>query len=392
MPDNTINRRTFLAATGVTAATAATSGLSKAYAQSTESGPNVEWRNRQPEMAYRRLGRSNIMVSEIVFGGLSVKNDPEQWRFLETGIELGINYIDTATNYNRGDSERGIANVINTPSKRERIFITTKTSMWLKKGRADVYAKLHDSLNAREQGRVRAEVGARLKDRGVFEEYYLCNYGDWQITEAEKLIQDDVLEDWHGDKVPSEDRKGMVKALIEELEGSLTRLGTDYVDFLFAAHGATHPKHLMSDELLEAADTLKRQGKIRFLGTSAHNDPAYITRSAADSEHYTIAMVAYNISNKHWVEPALEYAKKKDLGIIAMKVARAPFPDRGGKVEPLPGLVEQMHKLIPGDMHVAEKAYLWALKNKNIAACVSAMNDEAMVRANAALAGKSPAV
>ena len=392
MPNHPIDRRTFLAATGTAAAVATTGGLTKANAQTRESGPGVEWRNRQPEMAYRRLGRSNIMVSEIVFGGLTVKNDPDQWKFLETGIDLGINYIDTATAYNRGDSERGIANVINTPSKRERVFITTKTSMWLKQGRAEVYNKIHDSLSVREQGRIRSEVGARLKDRGVFEEYYLCNYGDWQITEAEKLIRDDVIEDWHGDKIPSEDRKGMVNALIEELEGSLTRLGTDYVDFLFAAHGATHPKHLLSEELLEAADILKRQGKIRFLGTSAHNDPAHITRSAADSEHYTIAMVAYNISNKHWVEPALEYAKKKDLGIIAMKVARAPFPDRGGKVEPLPGLEEQMHKLIPGDMHIAEKAYLWALKNKNIAACVSAMYNDEMIRANAALAGKSPAV
>jgi aryl-alcohol dehydrogenase-like predicted oxidoreductase len=387
MADNKINRRTFITAAGATAAVAATGKL--AYGQQSEPGPDVEWRNRQGGMAYRRLGRTNMMISEIVFGGLTVKNNPEQWKFLEAGIEMGLNYIDSASNYSKGDSERGIANVINTPSKRERVFLTTKTSLWLKQGRAKPYTAIWESLNVREQARVRAEMGARIKERGVFEEYYLCNYGDWQVTEAEKLIRDDVLEDWYGDRLSPETRRGMSVELIKELEGSLQRFGTDHVDILFAAHGATHAKHLECPELLEAVDTLKRQGKIRFLGTSAHNDPAYITRAASDSKHYDMAMVAYNISNETWMTPALEYAKEKDLGIVAMKVARAPFPDRGGKVDPLPGLVEKMHKLVPGDMHVAQKAYLWALRNPNIAACISAMTDEAMTRSNAALAGRS---
>jgi aryl-alcohol dehydrogenase-like predicted oxidoreductase len=387
MADNKINRRTFITAAGATAAVAATGKL--AYGQQSEPGPNVEWRNRQSGMAYRRLGRTNLMISEIVFGGLTVKNKPEQWKFLEAGIEMGLNYIDSASNYSKGDSERGIANVINTPSKRERVFLTTKTSLWLKQGRAKPYTAIWESLNVREQARVRAEMGARIKERGVFEEYYLCNYGDWQVTEAEKLIRDDVLEDWYGDRLSPETRRGMSVELIKELEGSLQRFGTDHVDILFAAHGATHAKHLECPELLEAVDTLKRQGKVRFLGTSAHNDPAHITRAASDSKHYDMAMVAYNISNETWMTPALEYAKEKELGIVAMKVARAPHPDRGEKVDPLPGLVEKMHKLVPGDMHVAQKAYLWALRNPNIAACISAMTDEAMTRSNAALAGQS---
>lgn len=244
-------------------------------------------------------------------------------------------------------------------------------------------------LNVREQALVRAEIGARIKERGLFEEYYLCNYGDWQITEAEKLLRDDVLEDWYGKRLTTEDRRGMSQKLIEEVEASLKRLGTDYLDILFAAHGATNSKHIECPELLEAVDTLKRQGKMRFLAVSCHNDPAQIIRAAADSPHYDMVMAAYNVSNETWVEPALEYAHKKDLGIVAMKVARAPFPDRDGKVDPLPGLVEKIHKRVPGNMHIAEKAYTLALRNPNISACISAMTNDTMTRSNVALVGKS---
>lgn len=388
MSESNINRRTFIAAAGATAAVAATGKLG--HAQNANPGSNVEWRNRQKGMAYRRLGRTNLMVSEIVCGGLVVKDEPGQWEFLETAIEKGINYIDGASNYNRGGSERGIANVIDTPLKRERVFVTTKTSQFLKTARSQPYAAIWETLNAREQGRVRAEVGARINEKDIFEEYYLCNYGDWQITEAEKLIRDDVLEDWYGDRLSDETRRGMKQGLIDELEKSLKNLGTDHVDILFAAHGATHVKHLECPELLDAVDTLKRQGKMRFLGVSAHNDPATIARAAADSEHYDMAMVAYNISNEKWTAPALEYAHEKDLGIVAMKVARAAHPDRGGQVDPLPGLVEKMHRLVPGDRHIAEKAYLWGLRNPHIAACISAMSNDSMIRGNLAVTGQSP--
>ncbi|MDG2167624.1 MAG: aldo/keto reductase [Opitutales bacterium] len=387
MSDSKINRRTFMAAAGATAAVAASGKLS--HAQSADPGPNVEWKNRKSTMAYRRLGRTEMMVSEIVVGGLAVDEQPGQWEFLEPGIDLGINYIDTASNYKRGGSERGVANVINTPSKRDRVFLTSKTSMWLKRARAQPYTAIWDTLNIREQARVRAEIGARIKEQGVFEEYYLCNYGTWQVTEAEKLLRDDVLEDWYGDRLSDDIRRGMTQGLITELETSLKNMGTDHVDILFAAHGATHAKHLECPELLEAVDILKRQGKVRFLGVSAHNDPAFITKAAADSKHYDMAMVAYNISNEDWMTPALEYAHKKDLGIVAMKVARAPHPDRGGEVDPLSGLVEKMHKLVPGDMHIAEKAYIWGLRNPHIAACISAMTSEDMIHSNAALTGQS---
>lgn len=383
-----MNRRLFLATTSGAAAYAATGSFSGLYANAGPDG--VEWRNRQPGMAYRRLGRTNLMVSEIVFGGLTIKNNERQWRFLETGIELGINYIDTASGYARGDSELGVANVIDSPSRRERVFLTTKTSGWLDRSRRPHYDKIWDGLNAREQGRVRSEVGARIHVEGILDEYYICNYGDWQVTQTEALYRDDVLEEWYGEKISTSDRRQMTRKVIEELEGSLKRLGTDYVDILIGPHGGSGADHLFSPELLEAVDQLKRQGKIRFFGVSTHNNPATVTMAAARSRYYDMAMPAYNISNEPWMKPALEVAGREDLGIIAMKAARAVFPGRpDNSVQPLPGLEEKMHQLVPGDMHIAQKAYIWALRNPNVAACVSAISDEQMAVANAALAGKS---
>ena len=35
---------------------------------STDPTVNSEWRNKQPGMTYRRLGRTNLMISEIIAG------------------------------------------------------------------------------------------------------------------------------------------------------------------------------------------------------------------------------------------------------------------------------------------------------------------------------------
>ncbi len=383
-----MNRRSFITLTGGAAAYAAAGSLSNIYAKS--YGTGVEWRNKQSGMAYRRLGRTNLMVSEIVFGGLTIRSNERQWRFLETGLDLGMNYIDTASAYARGDSELGVANVINKPTKRDRVFITTKTSGWLDKSRRPYYDKIWEGLNARAQGRVRAEVGARIQAEGILDEYYICNYGDWQVTQTEALYRDDVLEDWYPQEISAAERREMSAKVISELEGSLKRLGTDYVDILVGPHGGSGAAHLFSPELLQAVEQLKRQGKIRFFGVSSHNNPAKVTIAAAKSKVYDMAMPAYNISTEPWMKPALEVAGREDLGIIAMKVARAVFPDRAGNsVKPLPGLEEKMHKLVPGDMHIAQKAYIWALQNPHVAGCVSAIPNIEMTVANAALAGKT---
>ncbi len=55
-------------------------------AAATETRPD-EWRNKQPGMAYRRLGRTGLMVSEVVSGGDPI--DLANYRHLALAVEMG---------------------------------------------------------------------------------------------------------------------------------------------------------------------------------------------------------------------------------------------------------------------------------------------------------------
>jgi len=55
-------------------------------------------------MFYRRLGRTNLLISEIALGGSPVPDMP----ILLQAIERGVNYIDTSNSYQNGNSERQI--------------------------------------------------------------------------------------------------------------------------------------------------------------------------------------------------------------------------------------------------------------------------------------------
>jgi aryl-alcohol dehydrogenase-like predicted oxidoreductase len=88
---------------------------------------------------WRRLGRSELKVSPIGMGcwaiggpfwagsdalGWGEVDDKESIKALQTGIDKGINFIDTADVYGTGHSEEVIAKAIK--GKRDRLVIATK--------------------------------------------------------------------------------------------------------------------------------------------------------------------------------------------------------------------------------------------------------------------------
>src|SRR5438067_3739126 len=95
-----MTRRDFVRATAVFAAQAGVARPSDPAMASPGDDPYppaasaVEWRNKQPEMRYRRLGRTGLMIAEIVCGGDPVA--PDNNRHVEIAIDLGLNYLDTA--------------------------------------------------------------------------------------------------------------------------------------------------------------------------------------------------------------------------------------------------------------------------------------------------------
>ena len=82
-------------------------------------------------MKYRRLGRTELEVSEIGFGGWALgggawgnQQDRESLAALDRAIDLGINFIDTAAGYGKGRSERVIARALK--ARTERVYVATK--------------------------------------------------------------------------------------------------------------------------------------------------------------------------------------------------------------------------------------------------------------------------
>ena len=57
----------------------------------------VEWRNKQPGMHYRRLGRTGLMISEVVCGGDPISSG--NYEHLNLALEMGLNYLDMAPAY-----------------------------------------------------------------------------------------------------------------------------------------------------------------------------------------------------------------------------------------------------------------------------------------------------
>jgi aryl-alcohol dehydrogenase-like predicted oxidoreductase len=125
--------------------------------------PEGEWRNKQSEMRYRRLGRTGFMISEIVCGGDPIA--PANNRHVELAIEMGLNYLDTAPAYGHGQSEMGYSAVIQ-GAKRQRVFLNTKISPF-SPARFEAYRKIFEGLNRDEQAALLREANEDMERRRV---------------------------------------------------------------------------------------------------------------------------------------------------------------------------------------------------------------------------------
>lgn len=77
------------------------------------------------EMQKRRLGRTNLKVSVVGFGGIPIiqSSVPDAVKILRRAYDLGINYFDTARAYGNSEEKVGLAFA----GVRDNMVITTKT-------------------------------------------------------------------------------------------------------------------------------------------------------------------------------------------------------------------------------------------------------------------------
>jgi D-threo-aldose 1-dehydrogenase len=104
-------------------------------------------------MRYRPFGRTGLQVSEVVFGGgwvggvLIHQDDDIKLKVLRHAINSGINWIDTASSYGKGQSEQALGWLL--PELETKPYVSTKVvvdTTLLTDIAGQVERSVHDSL------------------------------------------------------------------------------------------------------------------------------------------------------------------------------------------------------------------------------------------------------
>ena len=119
---------------------------------------------------------------------------------------------------------------------------------------------------------------------------------------------------------------------IKRFEGSLKRLGLEYVDIIYL-HDISRKEAAVFEPFLEAMEKLKKEGKTRFIGLSTHRHEPEVIRAAVESKIYDVVLTAYNFRQPHReeVKKAIAFAAESGLGVVAMKTMAGVYWDRERK-------------------------------------------------------------
>jgi aryl-alcohol dehydrogenase-like predicted oxidoreductase len=343
-----------------------------------------EWRNKQAGMVYRQLGRTGLMVSELVYG--TERNNPDNTRPVELAVERGINYFDTAPTYNQGLAEATLAKVFDTPSKRDNVFIATKvTPFYTTRNR--LYREIFDKLPASRQEEIQNKANRLRTESGIEKPEYFMVYWPGQQRQMDGAFLSDAMKDEYGERV--ENSPELKNVIIRSVEDSLKRVGTDYFDVVHCPHAAATSEEIRNPVIIDTFRELKKQGKVRFLGFSTHHGMADLLNTAIELDYFDVILLAYNVINYGFLDHLLKRANEKGIGLIAMKAAMAVASPYDPAQVPVPEWrISKLNRIIPEDMKLQVKAFLWALQNKDLSAVVAGMNTEEMVLENLTATGR----
>ena len=219
-------------------------------------------------MEYRKLGSSDLKLSAITYGAFAIggtmwggNEEKDSIESVQASIEHGVTTLDTAPFYGFGLSEEMVGKAIK-GYDRTKIQLLTK------------FGLVWDGSN---------------KGKGDF------------FFDAEK----------DGVSVPVY-KYAAKENVIKEVEESLRRLKTDYIDLL-QIHWPDSTTPIA--ETMEALDLLIQQGKIRAAGVSNY-DVEQITE-AREKLNIASDQVGYSMLNRGIEKELIPFAQNHDLGIIA---------------------------------------------------------------------------
>jgi uncharacterized protein len=106
--------------------------------------------------------------------------------------------------------------------------------------------------------------------------------------------------------------------VFKDMDESLKALGTDYVD-IWHLHSRDTPDTI-TDELVDACETVKKQGKARFIGVSTHDVNAVADRIVSINK-FDVVQTTYSYAiGAPYRNAAVAKLHKAGIGVVAMKV------------------------------------------------------------------------
>ena len=202
-------------------------------------------------------------------------------------------------------------------------------------------------------------------------EGYLRTKSETFIGQALKDVRNKIIITTKHGYSPRE--KSTKEDIITRVEASLKRMQTDYVDVAMI-HGVSDLSSLENEELQAAYSQLKKEGKVRFTGFSTHN-PKLTLEQALEADFGQVILLIYNHMEGKEIEPQIEKARQKGIGLVAMKVFA------GGKHGNLKSLISK-------EVSYPQAAIRWVLSNSNIDCLIATMSSYSHVEEYVAASGK----
>jgi len=262
-------------------------------------------------LQYRRLGRSELRVSEIGIGGHHLlKSSPEGGRIFRA-----------------------------TPQERAAIF-----SRALDNGINFFDTTFKEEVIA---------FGEALKIMGRRDEMVVCSMGE----------QYAVFE--------SDDLKDHKKHTADEIDLCLKWLGTDWIDVYWLRYDAGSHTDDMLRYSIEAMREAKEIGKIRAVGNSGHST-AFMQKTVGEWDAWDVIMFPYNFAHRRAEEYVLPAAKERDVGVVIMKPFAV---GRFFRIEPKTGFRDDRVLSKEHQSQIAKAALKWILQNDMVHTVIPGLNE-----------------
>ena len=174
-----------------------------------------------------------------------------------------------------------------------------------------------------------------------------------------------------------------LKGLTRDLDRSLERMKTDYVD-LFFKHAVRDPDGL-DDDLKKWADKAKAAGKIRFFGFSTHSNMESCMLGAAKLDWIDGIMMEYNYRLMHAdrMQRAVAACADAGIGLTAMKTQGGGSIKTDTETE-----LKIAGRFLAKGFTDAQARLMAVWENPNIACICSEMPNMTILMANVAAAMK----